>query len=67
MGLVTANPERCDRSACGTATSSLERGTCLHGHLFDEANTHLTATGSPICRTCRRERMRAYTARKATA
>jgi hypothetical protein len=29
---------------------------CVNGHLFDEANTHITPLGSRCCRACRRNR-----------
>lgn len=36
-----------------------ERTECMHGHLFDEANTGRRRDGGRYCRTCERERMRA--------
>jgi len=47
-----------DKVRHGTDRFALKRGHCAHGHIFDQTNTYLTATGSPICRTCRRDGMR---------
>lgn len=53
-----------DKRAHGTDSYALKRGCCKHGHPFTKENTYITRTGSPVCRTCRREGMRT---RKATA
>lgn len=33
---------------------------CPRGHLYDEANTYNQPNGERLCRTCRRERLKAY-------
>lgn len=57
-GTQTQNMQ--DKWRHGTATYSLERGFCKHGHPWNEANTYLNANGSPTCRVCRRLGMRLY-------
>lgn len=37
---------------------------CLHGHAFDADNTRIDSRGRRACKTCSRERMRAYRGRK---
>jgi hypothetical protein len=48
------------------AAAAAARTACIHGHPFDEANTYTTKQGKRMCRACRRERMRRYTAAKAS-
>ena len=55
-----------DKVRHGTVPFALKRGACVHGHLFDDVNTYIGPSGSPTCRTCRREGMRRLT-RKATS
>lgn len=33
---------------------------CIHGHAFDEANTHITPAGRRCCRRCRADRHLEY-------
>ena len=47
-----------DKVRHGTDRFALKRGHCPHGHQYDQANTYLTVTGSPRCKTCRRDGMR---------
>ena len=42
-----------------------ERETCAHGHLWSE-NLYITPSGWKGCRTCSRERMRAFAERSRT-
>jgi hypothetical protein len=37
---------------------------CKRGHLYDEANTGFTTQGHRRCRTCAREKQRAYVSRR---
>jgi len=53
-----------DKVRHGTDRFSLKRGACKHGHAFSEENTYLSASGSPVCRTCRRDGMRNRKARE---
>lgn len=43
---------------------NMHKIACDRGHPFDEANTYPVPTGGRACRTCRREWMREYRARK---
>jgi HNH endonuclease len=65
------NPEHLDPV---THRENLARGTgfvgvnlakthCVHGHVFDEANTYRPARGDRQCRRCRADRERARQAR----
>lgn len=38
----------------GVAARHATATACIHGHLFDEANTYLTPSGRRNCRACRR-------------
>jgi hypothetical protein len=40
---------------------------CVKGHPFDAANTSIDSLGKRVCKTCGRERMREYRARRAAA
>lgn len=40
------------------AARNAQKTRCIHGHPFDDANTHIAPNGSRICRTCRLERSR---------
>lgn len=46
------------RSPVAPAAINSRKTHCVHGHAFDEANTHLRPDGRQ-CRACRRERERA--------
>ena len=56
------NPEhlRCvtqrENVLCGEAPAALQakRIACIHGHLFDSANTYFHPNGRRSCKTCRR-------------
>lgn len=39
----------------GTSAQNARKTHCVHGHPFDEANTHLLKDGKRVCRACRRE------------
>lgn len=47
-----------DRRRHGRGTFALNRGACKHGHPWTPENTYIGPTGSPTCRTCRRDGMR---------
>jgi hypothetical protein len=45
--------------------NNMRKTVCDRGHPFDDANTYPVPTGGRACRTCRREWMREYRARRA--
>lgn len=47
-----------DRRRHGRGTFTLERGSCRYGHAWTPENTYTGRSGSPRCRTCRRDGMR---------
>lgn len=49
------------------AARNAAKTACIHGHPFDEDNTHVRRRGHRECRTCIRERARAYRARQKDA
>ena len=46
----------------GRVNQNDQSETCKHGHRFDNENTHIAPDGRRACRTCARERMRAWRA-----
>jgi hypothetical protein len=53
------HPENVRDKHISPAVVNAARTHCVHGHLFDAANTFVTPKGYRDCRTCRRERTRA--------
>lgn len=53
------NRENNSRGRSGSAINS-RKTHCVHGHLFDEANTHIDKRGRRHCRMCSRLRRREY-------
>lgn len=52
--------ENSQRSPLTVQSINAAKTTCKWGHPFDEANTNITSTGGRQCRTCNRERCRAW-------
>ena len=44
------------------ASKNCSKDRCIHGHLFDESNTHFTTDGSRKCRACDRIKRQKYVA-----
>lgn len=51
----------------GHAARHAQQTRCIHGHPFNEANTYRRPDGGRDCRTCRRDRMDRFKARRAVA
>lgn len=48
----------------GITAINARKPACIHGHPFDETNTYVTPQGARQCKTCNRERQRAYEMRR---
>lgn len=51
----------------GRHNQNHNKAECVHGHAFTDANTYIDSIGKRCCRTCARDRMRAYRSRKGQA
>lgn len=60
--VTRAENTRRGSGAMVSAAQRKARSHCKNGHLLDDANTYVDATGVRSCRTCKREQMRKYRA-----
>jgi hypothetical protein len=72
---LCANPDHLDQvtgrenklRSIGFASANAKKTECIHGHPFDERNTHVTKNGQRKCRACDRDRVRARREQKRAA
>lgn len=59
----TVRDNALDRVGHGTDFNA-RKTHCPHGHPYDEENTAIAKSGQRVCRTCNRDRSRAYAERR---